>query len=192
MGMKYKPFTEHVMEIFILSTADVRRDGSAWYTDAHNVARDLDPENVGRAAGVLAALSPLNGWSNNKRMARAMYDGQTNGLGMNQSVTKALRILCGEHPLSVLGGDKVRAFYSTILDPYDPNAIPVIDRHAHDIAVGAKLPNNHPSRTMTEKRYKEFAETYCECARTIGIGAPQLQAITWLEWRNRHGLEWYG
>lgn len=191
--MKFSPFPEHVSEVFVLSRrTPFFGEGMEWYTDAHNTAAALDPENVSRACGVIAALSPMNGWKNNKRMAMRMYAGETNGLGMGQSVGKALRILCGEQPLDVLGGDKVRAFYSTILNPFDPNAIPVIDRHAHDIAVGAKLPNNHPSRNMTNRRYNDFARVYSECANAFSLGAPQLQAITWLAWRARHGIEWYG
>jgi hypothetical protein len=188
--MKLKPFPEHILEMFILSTPRNRREGMAWYDDAHNFARSLD-ENVERAAGVIAAMSPVNGWKNNKRCAYEVYCGTVSGLTLPDNQAKAVRILNGEAPLDVLGGDKVRAFYSTILDPTNPEAIPVIDRHAHDIAVGAKMPNNHPSRSMTEKRYNQFAKAYSECARSIGVGAPQLQAVTWLEWRERFKLSWY-
>lgn len=188
--MRYLPFPEHVLEVFILASRTAQVEGYNWYTDAHNFARSLD-SNVETAAGVIAAMSPLNGWKNNKRVASLLYSGERN-LGLSRNEAKAIRILSGEHPLDVLGGDKVRAFYSTILDPYNPHSVPVIDRHAHDIAIGSRVSNNHPSRNLDVKgRYESFARVYSECAESLSIGAPQLQAITWLAWRERFGVNWY-
>lgn len=62
----FTPHVSNVMAVYNLASANSLRDGMDWYTDAHNFALILDPKNVSRAAGIIAALSPMNQWDNNK------------------------------------------------------------------------------------------------------------------------------
>lgn len=104
------------------------------------------------------------------------------GLGLDGSCVKATRILAGETPLDVLGGDKVRAFYATILDPHGYD-VPVIDRHAFDIAVG-RVTDEKARATLSRKgEYARFGEVYIDAARSVGVSSSQMQAITWVAWR---------
>lgn len=180
--MTYEPHVSNVLAVYNAATADHLREGLSWYLDAHNFARILDP-NVPRAAGVIAALSPMNHWDTNKRAAVKVYENGT-ALGTHtiSNETKADAILAGANPLDILKGNKVRAFYSTILDPQG-YSIPVIDRHAFDIAIG-EATNDKERGTLSRKgMYEKFAEVYIEAARIVGIGSPQMQAITWVCWR---------
>lgn len=150
-----------------------------------------------RNAGIIAALSPLNGWTNNLRKAKAVISkrgritvvrGMPNGIGLGGNVEKAIKIYNGADPLNVLKGDKVTAFYRTILDPTG-DIDPVIDRHAFDIAVGE--PTNEKRRQVLSRKgvYEEFAHVYREAAKVAGIGSAQMQAITWVAWRDALGID---
>lgn len=179
----YTPTVANVLSVYGMASADHMREGLSWYLDAHNVAVTLDPDSPSRAAGVIAAMSPMMGWETNKRAAFLAYDrGTADGLGLSRNVAKANRILAGEKPLDVLGGDKVRAFYATILDPHG-FPIPVIDRHAFDIAVG-KVTDEKSRSTLSRKGvYAAFGEVYIQAAKVVGVSSSQMQAITWVAWR---------
>lgn len=184
MTETHTPTVHNVLAVFGAATADQIREGLAWYLDAHNFATILDPSNVSRAAGIIAALSPMMGWEANKVQAGRVFErnGDASGLGLSRNCAKAAAIYNGAEPLSVLGGDKVRAFYSTILDPHG-YSIPVIDRHAFDIAVG-RVTDEKARGTLSRKgEYDRFGEVYIDAAKVAGVSSSQMQAITWVAWR---------
>ena len=183
------PSVSNVLAVYNGASAEVMRSGLSWYLDAHNFARILDPTNTSRAAGILAALSPMNGWENNKRKAAQLYaqNGDGAGCGLTKNVAKAVAIYNGADPLDVLGGDKVRAFFATILDPTG-DIDPVIDRHAFDIAVGERTDEKRRGALSRKGVYAEFANVYREAAKIAGIGSAQMQAVTWVAWRDALGI----
>lgn len=185
--MTYTPTVANVLSVYNNATADEIREGLSWYLDAHNFACILDSEihdQPFRAAGVIAALSPMMGWESNKKQAAiAIERGNANGLGLAKNCAKADRILNGADPLDVLGGNKVRAFYATILDPH-AMVIPVIDRHAFDIAVGMVTDEKARGTLSRKGEYDRFGEVYIDAANVAGISSSQMQAITWVSWRN--------
>lgn len=198
--MSFSPTVDNVLSIYNNSSAESLRTGLSWYRDAHNFAKTLDPKNVARAAGIIAALSPQSEWENNKNKAAQLYRqngivtldsegkvGKGNGIGLPDAVKKAIRIFHGEDPLDVLKGDKVTAFYRTILNPTG-DIDPVIDRHAFDIAVGERTDDKTRSRLSRKGVYDEFANVYRDAARAAGIGSAQMQAVTWVAWREILGI----
>lgn len=186
--MTQTPAVENVLAVYNAATADQIREGLSWYFDAHNFALILDPENPHRAAGVIAAMSPMMNWETNKQAAaRAYFYKSADGLGLSRNCAKANLILGGADPLDILGGKKVRAFYQTILNPAG-DIDPVIDRHAYDIAVGMVTDEKARSTLSRKGRYEEFAAIYREAARIAGIGSSQMQAITWVTWREAKGI----
>lgn len=185
------PTVENVIRVYLLATEEMYAAGMSWYADANTFARTLDPARFHRAAGVIAALSPMNGWQNNKNKAALLYaqNGGGEGVGLKSNVLKAQRIYAGEDAYDVLGGDKVRAFFSTIVDPYNSDSTPVIDRHAFDIAVGRVTDDKTRGILSRKGEYERFADVYREAAALAGIGSPQMQAVTWMEWRRGKGIE---
>lgn len=193
------PKVSNILRVYESADAATLRAGLSWYTEAHNLARTLgsgSDKHLARNAGIIAALSPNNSWTNNARMARRLVSmrgrvaveiGKPNGIGLGANVLKAVAIYNGADPLDVLGGNKVRAFYSTILDPL-ADTDPVIDRHAYDIAVGKR--NGSAKRDPLNRVgvYEEFAAAYRAAAAAAGISPPQMQAVTWVEWRKIHGV----
>lgn len=188
------PTVENVLAIYRAADADSIREGLSWYLDAHNYARHLAAEyaiEVEQAAGIIAALSPMNGWENNKRKAHDLIATRNGAnIGLRKNVEKALKILAGDNPLDILKGDKVTAFYRTILDPFG-DIDPVIDRHAFDIAVGMRTDDRTRGALSNKGVYGQFAAVYREAARQAGIGSAQMQAVTWVMWRRVNDIEKY-
>lgn len=179
------PSAANIIRVFDLATDAQRADGRTWYAQAHDLTRELDPDDPRRAAGVVAALSPRVNWSHNVTLARRAYaNGAASGC-LGNSCRAANRILAGEDPLDVLAAPKVRAFFTLIADPTDPDSV-CIDRHATDVALGARLDDDTRSKLYPLDRrgwYGRFATAYRVAAHLIGATPATVQATTWLAWR---------
>ncbi len=179
-----------------------------WYRRAHDWAStmaDVCGMSAGTVVGVVAALSPLNGWESQlewtpKILAAWNHDAHGStphlvatahewlpGPGLGTNKRKAARILCGEDPDDVLGGSKVRAFFANILGDSDSVCI---DRHAWAIATG-----DFGSVCITPKRYRDTVAAF-QCAaanlraafpRVEGLTPAGVQALTWEWWRANEG-----
>ena len=201
------PAARHITRAYREASQAARAYGEKWYAEAHQLARELDPENVERGAAVIAVLSPRVNWDLNIRLARAaygMYAGvelgtphplaAPNVLARNlrgtlyANGTKAMRMLAGEAPQAVVGGPKVTAFWHSIMDP--TTGAVVVDRHALDVACGRV--NDDTTRGLYLGRkgnYERVAAMYRHAARILSkeLGRPitacEIQAATWVAWR---------
>lgn len=194
------PSVDNVLAVYRGAFDEHLDFGLNWYGIANHAARTMGgsrPEHIARNAGIIAALSPMNGWKNNIRKARQLVSlrgrvevakGKPNGIGLGANVAKAIAIYNGADPLDILNGDKVTAFYRTILDPMG-DIDPVIDRHAFDIAVGERTDEKRRGALSRKGVYAEFASVYREAAAIVGIGSAQMQAVTWVAWRDAHGID---
>lgn len=193
------PVVQNIVNMFWSATDEDMAAGLAWYAMAHSIAAELDPDDVRIGAGVIAALSPQLGWSENVRLARkAFADDRASG-HTGSNVNKANRILWHYmDPLDVLGGQKVRAFYTAIVEPEHTTAV-VIDRHAFDIAVGRVTDGATRGVLARVGVYELFADAYREAARRItselgdyygrrAVSPSAVQAVTWLAWRRQKGI----
>lgn len=172
--------TRNILRAYRAATPIDREEGLAWYREAHEFALSLDPDNVERAAGVIAAISPMMYWSYNQRLASEIYAGRREQGCLPDNMAKALRIMDGEHPLNVLGGEKVLSFYHNILLD---NVRVTIDRHAIDIACGKPQSDADRAPYFKGKRRKELVQSYTNAARIEGVLPYEIQAITWVYWR---------
>lgn len=180
----------------LASDADIQ-DGIGWYANAMALARSLDPANPERAAGVIAALSPMNSWPRNVILAREVYEGKIPAT-LYKNRDKALAIYAGADPLTVLSGNKVRSFYMNIVGIDDIGAV-TIDRHAIDVSAGKVQNDKDRSKSVSGKgAYANVVQEYVRAAKIVSreagthITAAQLQAIVWVYWRrsviaNFHG-----
>ena len=187
----------------IMLTDDVSvSQGVTWYNRARAHAALLDPNNVSRAAGILAALSPLNSWPQNMRLASEVYAGNRSIGYMSNGANKAYRIFDGEAPLDVLSGNKVRSFYLNIIGDDSVETV-TVDRHAVDIACGRVCNDKVRSHWTGGKRYWLTAQMYVRAAQIINsefnteFTGAQIQAITWVWWRKNkaqanHGGDEFG
>lgn len=183
----FRPRTSNILSVFSQATVAELDEGLNWYREAHGLASRLDAAKPSRAAGVIAALSPITPWERNIHLAiRAFEDGEASGT-LGRNVEKANRILNGEDPLDVLSGHKVRAFYSCIAHPETSKTV-CIDRHAFDVAHGKVT--NDPTRNVlrSAKHYDTVARAYVRAADELGYSAPAVQSVTWIVWRRLKGL----
>lgn len=186
-GAQTAPLTTRIARLFRSATDDEMSTGLTWYGHAHLLCSDMARTygvDVATAAGVMAALSPQNRWEKNVIDTRtALEAGTAAGLHTGCQVRKADAILDGADPLDVLRGTKERSFYANIVDPMDP--VPVtIDRHAHDIAVGAVY--GMADRGLSAAgRYANISRAYRNAAALLSreygrtFTAAQVQAVVW-------------
>lgn len=184
------PSTRNITRVFRTATPEQVEQGMAWYADARRIATALAGQNgtsVEVAAGVIAALSPLNSWGANVNLAaRLMAAGGLSEGYLKIGLRKANAILGGTEPLAVLTSDKIRNFYLCIAAGGETDAV-CVDRHAYSLAVahrfneseGDKMPN------LSKGRYAETADAYRRAAVRLGVHAAQVQAVTWTAWRSR-------
>ncbi|MEO3852596.1 hypothetical protein ABGB09_34105 [Streptomyces sp. B8F3] len=172
-------YVQNIMRMRNSATAEQEVRGRTWYRTAHDLADLIGDGNARMGAGVLAALSANKRWADNVRLAvRAVRTGEPSG-SFKDALGKAARILSGEDPAQVLPMHlKTGNFFAAIANPDDPEAV-VVDRHAHDIAVGQV--NGSGDRGLTHPpRYRLLADAYREAARRLGEPPSTTQAITWV------------
>lgn len=190
------PHVRNITRVFRAADHISLLDGMDWYSRANRFAHSLDPNNPNRAAGVIASLSPLTAWPLNVRYATAVYTGEPfSTLGVN--MRSAFDIFNGADPAVRLRGPKVRAFYFTIADPWNCEAV-TVDRHAIDIACGHVNDNNGKARSINKTEYTAIAAMYTRAAVILSkeysreILPSQVQAVTWVSWRRTMVRNNYG
>lgn len=173
-------FAENILSVYESATDSEIMEGTEWYPKVHDIAVDLGG-TAWRGAGVLAAYSPQLHWDTTLEYAsESLRTGIAYPAYFGNMVWQAQRIIDGEHPLDVLGGQKVRAFASAIATAGESD-LAVVDTHAHNIAMGRVVSN--PS--IGKRLFRVMGEHYRQAALEVGIKTSEMQAITWVTWRNR-------
>lgn len=187
----YNGMVRNIHNTFNAASPEHVQAGMRWYQDAHDYAGKLsDKYGVSHeaASGVLAALSPLKSWSDNKKLgAEFLATGRAGHTEHQNAVATA--IVNGAHPLSVLPERKKTGhFYSNIAHP-DRGGRVTIDRHAHDLAVGQVYGDSDRGLDQVG-RYGLFHSAYMDATHKINEGRGsnlilphQVQAVTWTHHR---------
>ncbi|MEU6573598.1 hypothetical protein [Streptomyces sp. NPDC046805] len=172
-------YVQNIISAWHRATPEQVARGRAWYPTAHGLATVIADGETRKGAGVIAALSANKSWSLNCRLARgALRSGRASG-HVRDALCKAERIMLGEDPEDVLPmGLKTGNFFRCIADPSDLDAV-VIDRHAHDIAVGDTYGTRDRGLT-NPNRYALLAQVYREAAHRLGELPATVQSVTWV------------
>jgi hypothetical protein len=127
-------------------------------------------------AGIIAAYSANTGWDRNVKLANETFS--TREVRPHIAAEKVGRIIAGECPRDVLPMiKKTGYFFQCINDPSHETAV-VIDRHAHDIAVGVRY--GDADRGLDNvNRYNTLADAYRAAALIVGCLPQEVQAVTW-------------
>lgn len=163
--------------------------GAHWYDEAREYSRTLaagSPFTEWQAAGVIAALSPQQGWAINKRNASTCIGvyvgtyGSVPQLHTQAQMGKVLAILDDEdgtyqNVARHLKGPKESAFYRNICGDH---TLPTVDRWAFLTATGTALVEEHGG--ISKGAYKPLSAAWQEAAQTLGIPSAILQAICWI------------
>ena len=183
--------TDNIVNAYRQASEDDRLAGEMWYSHANAFCASLD-DDVSRAAGVVAAISPMLSWPRNMVVAADIYNGIYEGC-LKANIAKAVRILNGEAPLDVLRGDKVVAFYNNIMGC--PNTV-TVDRHAMMVADNRVYTSNELKFTVGNNR--RIVEEYRNAAAVISIemnrniSPAMVQATTWVWWRRTNAPAFHG
>lgn len=171
-------YIANITAAYDAATLEQRDRGRNWYPVAHDLALIIGDGDVRKGAGILAVFSANKRWRDTVRLAQDASDGFLHG-HTGVTLAKAARITAGEDPALVLPPDaKTGHFYRAILDPSDPDPV-VIDRHAHDIAVG-EVYGNRDRGLSSKSRYATLAHAYRVAARDLGEIPGVAQAVTWV------------
>jgi hypothetical protein len=214
-----KPSAAHIIAAYDAASDKHKKEGMDWYTVAHEHAKLLGqgkPNGTHMAAGVLAAYSPRTDWTRNVHHATlAMTSNQAHGSdrgAMDMHKIPAQRIMNGEAHNEVLGGNKTKAFAHLIehggRDHRDPSKLDhhtvCVDTHAVNIAIGARTYDKDAKEyqkaifskgDLGNAQYEHVAEAYRQAAKHIAkrdgidIAPHQVQAVTWIHHRHKHGLD---
>lgn len=186
--------TVNVTRLFRQASDAELEAGLRWYPEAHVFAADLAEQSghpVSTAAAIVAAVSPRLGWDHNKRLAeRIILTGDASSGYLGSGLRRAQRLLDGERPFDVLTSRKILNFYVSILSAGGEGVC--VDRHAYDVATNTRHDVEAERPGITPARYDRVAQCYRNAAhilrRETGIDtltAAEVQAVTWVTWRNR-------
>jgi len=174
------------------ASPDAVLSGQAWYPIVrrwcHVKATEYGVRPVVVAA-LISALSPRNKWSRNLSDAEQVLcqyaEGFKHPFGIksgtfHKNVYKAWNVVTHDDPTLVMTSPKTEAFVDNIIDP--ASELVTIDVWAHRIAMGDMTLQ---AKSIGVRKYAEFSSVYKEVAGEVGMKACDVQAITWVEARNR-------
>lgn len=181
---EFEQFVHNIMGEYHTAGQTQYEQGREWYHTAHQLAVMVGDGDVVKGAGIISALSAQTSWARNVKLAHDAAQGNVHG-HFGQQLRKVEAIIDGHDPRTVLGGQKTINFFECIVDPGNPHAV-VIDRHAHDLAVGRRF-GSEARGLAVPSRYDILANAYRESARRVGVIPQIVQAVTWCSWINRKG-----
>lgn len=160
-----------------------------WYVEANQLAQNLARKynvDVLQASGVIASLSPLKSWDENKKIAEAfLRTGRAKHTAAMTNKAKDILTYKGtaqrEYILNTLNGNKIQSFFLNIAFPTVSDKV-TIDRHAVAIALGRNAKDNE-LKDITDNQYLFFEDCYKAAAAKAGLLPHELQAVTWVKWR---------
>jgi len=177
-----------ILKWYHLATKEQVIQGLHWYNDAHALAVDLAHEydvSVLQAAQVIANLSPQKQWETNKLEASAIFNQHFNGMAPSFGYFASQRVIAECHCIMagtwLIPSSRIKTYSFADNIAYLSNSPEVtIDRHALRVAYD-------DTSTKIDKvginAYKYARQAYRRAAVSIGIEAFQLQAITWVTYK---------
>lgn len=199
-------YIKNILNIYNLATDAEKADGMTWYNDANAICQRLSDkykQPLELVCYVMACLSPNNKWHRNiidteKLLSLyvtgelsdriALYETDKTALRgisstYNTNIIKAWKILATRDVSEIGKGLKTNNFAKNIFHPEDDNV--TIDFHAVSIATNFRHTiDTVKSSSFNKKQYGILADAYREAGKRVGILGKQIQAITWISWRN--------
>ncbi len=189
MADSLTPLVRRILSVYRSSTEAQIEAGLNWYSDALGISEDIADAwglSTERVAGIIAALSPQNSYGANLNLARRFVaSGGTLDRGyLGLGLGKARDIWNGADVVETLNAPKTVNFFRSIISGGTEGVC--IDRHAYALAYLTRdeLPK------LTPKRYAFVASAYVRAAERVQDATPaQVQAVTWVTWRQRYWSE---
>lgn len=181
------PRSEYILHWWNKATEENKKNGLHWYWKAHYLAQQMalsSGHQLHTAVGVIAALSPSCKWERNLFEAEELLRNRpVQHTTYTPNALKAKAIVMGGHPGTVLGGQKVTAFYQLIMNPMDEHTV-CIDRHAVRVCTRYKWESDVQASQWLRKGYESCANAYRNVAKKLNLLPWQVQAVTWEVFRD--------
>lgn len=187
---------ENILWLLEGASSDAIAGGTEWYPLARRwcklQAKQYDVRPVVVAA-IISALSPRNKWKTNLEDTIAVLESYADGYRhpfaiiahtFRKNVERAWQVVVEDDPSYVTTSPKTRAFVDNITNP--GSKLVTVDVWAMRICEGNLMMK---PKTLDEKRYKRYADVYLDVAQEREMKPSVLQAITWVEARNRAGID---
>lgn len=186
--------TQNLLRVYFEATTWERSRGMIYYDHQREKILQWTEElqlPVENKVGAFCVLTPNNSERTTYRDLYVCVDivlgrrPENTGVGSwPVNKTKALRLLRGEDPASVIGGRKVTAFYYNTLNPEDSSHV-TIDGHLYGCWKGTRvLMRNVPY--LGKGVYEEISNDLRSAAAKVGIPAPKFQSTLWITWKRIH------
>ena len=180
----------------MLKVYDNTSDKTDWYEEANDFAYGIVHQflnikeiSVAKVCGIIAALSPLKSWEENKKITITfLRDGK--GKHTKMFTDKAQAILDSDGNINtiaeILNGNKITSFFLNIFNPKTSPSV-TVDRHAVSIALGKSVTGD--SLQMSNNQYNFFQNCYRIAAEMRGVRPLKMQSVTWVQWRKDKQIE---
>lgn len=182
---------QNIISVFKDAPPDLVESGRSWYPRARNWCKlraDMYGVPIREVAAVVSALSPRNRWERNlidaDQVLNAWHSNRSypyvQCATFSQNVLKAWQIL-DDHDTSLAEtSPKTRAFLDCIAEQ-DSSSV-VIDVWAYRVAEGDP---DLKAKGFSEKEYQEYEDAYQGAAERLDVPVDEVQAVTWVAYRNR-------
>jgi len=183
-------FKKTVVDNIIRTYEDSTFDFSTnWYEDASELARGLSIEfnlDYLKVCGIIAALSPLKSWNENKKLAVTfLRTGKARHTRLCEGKAIAIANLSAwnlpEAISEVLNGNKIKSFFINIAFPTNQEIV-TIDRHALSICLNRSI-GARDYVGITDIQYNFFMGCYIEAGGILEVRPSAVQSVTWEKWR---------
>lgn len=178
----------NILRIWNKTTDEQRFD---WYLDAYRWGIEClfianldatDQANINKICGVIAALSPVKNWRDNKKIALDML--LTGDCGhMKMFKDKAARILASDGSeqaiLAILNGEKIKSFFLNIRHPHKGDNV-TVDRWMIRVATNDFSLVVDKDLSITKNQYKFMADAIKLAADKVGVSPLVMQSSTWV------------
>ena len=216
--IKHDALVNNILAVYLSASDTQVNAGLSWYSEAAEFARDLGATlefefGMQRkqtwfecASAIIAILSPMKSWETNKKLAISAVDQVIRGFPVTgtysaqcrkveQAVLFTLKYRGEYHALDLLDiisnrdAQKTRRFFSNIIGI---SSCVTVDGHAANIANYGTVRKPITSVEMKRPRralYDTYERAYLVAARVVELTPSQLQAITWVAYREMKNEE---
>lgn len=194
------PGSARLLSLWDRATAFERQEGSIYYPRQRErilkLANDLGAESELYKPWVaaFAALSPNNSEKTTYIALALCIRIHLGELPLAHPVpsyprnkAKALRVLKGEDPLSVLKGRKVLSFYDNTFDPYYSERV-TLDGHMKNAWAGTLRVMK--KAVISQSQYNEISYDMRRVAFLVGVPCSGFQATLWIAHKRVNNILW--
>lgn len=189
-------YARNIVALYLDAPEATQRAGAVWYALESERMQTLSARwsiPLANIACAAAAISPGMRWEWVPAYLEALRQNPDAKVPTysREFALRAVRCMSGrENPWTVISGPKVTAFAQLLANPFDSVPV-VIDGHAWNICRQERhgIRGNVPAAArVTARRYRVAREAYYRAAHELDLYPHQVQAATWIHWRDAWGV----